>query len=65
MQSNESLVAEWTRATSGYMSSTGRRKLASRLWKRIRQRVKTGTLNLEDHFKPKKRASLLTKLRER
>ena len=64
-QSNESLVAEWATANKSYMSQTGRRKLASRLWKRIRQRVKAGTLKLEDyHTTPAvKKPSLRNKLR--
>jgi hypothetical protein len=49
VQSNESLVAEWARANRGYMSSIGKRKLASRLWKKIKRRVKAGTLKLEDY----------------
>lgn len=48
-QSNASLVAQWATANKGYMAQTGRRKLAARLWKRIRQRVKAGTLKLEDY----------------
>lgn len=49
MQSNDSLVAQWSRANGGYMASSGRRKLASRLWKRIRARVKAGTLDLHNY----------------
>lgn len=63
MQSNDSLVAEWNRANRSHMAQTGRRKLASRLWKRIRHRVKAGTLNLADYHKSEKRTSLLDKLR--
>lgn len=60
MQSNDSLVAQWSEANRGYMASTGRRKLASRLWKRIRARVKAGTLKLEDYHTvtPKPKPSL-------
>ena len=64
-QSNSSLVAEWAAANKSYMAQTGRRKLASRLWKRIRQRVKAGTLKLEDYHTtpPVKKPSLKDLLR--
>jgi hypothetical protein len=62
MQSNDSLVAQWAKANQGYMAQTKRRKLASRLWKRIRARVKAGTLKLEDYHtvtpEPKPKPSL-------
>jgi len=70
-QSNDSLVAQWAKVNKGYMARSGRRKLAARLWKQIKRRVRAGTLKLEDYHKSPilpasvgtKKPSLLLKLR--
>jgi hypothetical protein len=69
-QSNDSLIAQWTKANKGYMASTGRRKLAARLRKRIKRRIRAGTRRIEDYHKSPilpasagKKPSLLLKLR--